>query len=117
MRHRAKLHKLGRTRGPRAALLRAQATSLLKKGRLVTTTAKAKAVRPVVERLVARARVDSLAARRQAARTIYEPKVVDKLFTDYGPKFAARPGGYLRLIKVGRRLGDAAPLTMVEFVE
>ena len=117
MRHGAKTSKLGRTGAPRKALMRAQATSLMRHGRLVTTTAKAKVLRSYAERLISRARTDSVAARREAARKLYTDAAVQKLFTVIAPKFRDRPGGYLRLVKMGHRKGDAAPLTLVEFVE
>ncbi|HNW93737.1 MAG TPA: 50S ribosomal protein L17 [bacterium] len=117
MRHRAKTSKLGRTGDQRAALMRAQATSLMQRGRLVTTTAKAKVLRGYAERLVSRARVDNPSTRREAAKKLYTPEAVTKLFTVIAPKFKDRPGGYLRLVKLGQRKGDGAPLTLVEFVE
>lgn len=117
MRHRAKGSKLGRTADQRKALLRSQATALFTRGRLVTTTAKAKVLRSYAERLVTQARTDTVAQRRLVAARLYTDAAVQKLFTGIAPKFKDRPGGYLRLVRLGRRKGDGSPLTLVEFVE
>ncbi len=121
MRHRLGGRKLRRSPSHRKALLRSLATALFKYGRVVTTPAKAKAVKPLVEKLVTSARTGTLAARRNALAVLYEKDVVKKLFDEIAPKYASRPGGYTRILKRVRglgknRLGDNAETCLFELV-
>ncbi len=125
MRHRLAHRKLGRVTAHRIALLRNQATALLYHERINTTVAKAKELRPFVERLITvakRAIVEGedsrrvLHARRLVRRDLADHKVAAKLFDTIAPKFATRPGGYTRMLRVGRRVGDATELAQVELV-
>lgn len=117
MRHNAKGRQLSRTSTHRRALLNNMATSLFEHGRIVTTEAKAKELRPFAERLITLARRGDLHARRQAARKLKDPAVLQRLFAEIGPKFAARPGGYTRILKLGHRKGDGADTARIELVE
>ena len=125
MRHRVAHRKLGRVSEHRIALLRSQAEALLRHGRINTTLAKAKELRPFVERLVTVAKrglaegADSgraLHARRLVRRDLADREVATKLFESIATRFAERPGGYTRLLRVGRRKGDDAELAQVELV-
>lgn len=117
MRHNAKGRQLSRTSTHKRALLNNMATSLFEHGRIVTTEAKAKELRPFAERLITLARRGDLHARRQAARKLKDPAVLQRLFGEIGPKFAARPGGYTRILKLGHRKGDGADTARIELVE
>jgi len=117
MRHRSKIKKLGRTRAPRKALMRSMATSFLKRGRMVSTLPKVKALRPYIEKIITRGRVNTEANRRLVSKILYDQKVVDKLFAEIGPKYEGRPGGYTRILRLGRRKGDAAPIALIELVD
>jgi len=117
MRHRKKGRKLGRTAQHRRATLRNMATSLFRHGRIETTTAKAKELRPYAERLITLAKRGDLHARRQAARKIQDREVLGHLFDDIGPRFSQRPGGYTRILKLGSRKGDAADMSLIELVD
>jgi len=108
--------KLGRTSAHRNALFRNQLASLIDKERIITTLPKAKELRPQIERLITLARTDSVHNRRQAVRVVDETMVA-KLFDTLGPRFADRPGGYTRIIKLGPRRGDAAEVAILEFVD
>lgn len=122
MRHRNKTVKLGRLAEHRDALLANQACSLIEHGRIKTTLAKAKAVRPLAEKMITLAKRGNLHARRRAlallrnnsARTA---KAVSKLFTELGPRSAERQGGYTRIIKLGQRPSDSAPMAFIEWVD
>ena len=92
------------------------ATSLFRHERIETTTAKAKELRPYAERLITLARRGDLHARRLAARKIQDRQVLGKLFDDIAPRFAERPGGYTRILKLGNRKGDAAEMSLIELV-
>ena len=118
MRHRVAHRKLGRITPHRIALLRNLATALFEKERIRTTLPKAKELRPFAERLVtlAKRETDRLHARRQAARDIQDPAVVKKLFDTIGARFATRPGGYTRILRLGPRKGDAAEMAYIELV-
>jgi len=116
MRHRLANKKLGRNSAQRKALLRSLVTSFLEKERINTTLAKAKAVRPVAEKMITLAKKNSLHTRRKALRFVYKKDVVKKLFEDIGPRFTERPGGYTRIIKTGQRAGDGAQLAIIELV-
>lgn len=117
MRHNVKGRKLNRDKDHRKALLRNLATELFRHERITTTEAKAKAVKPVAERLMTLAKRGDLHARRLAARQLYDAAVVQKLFDDLAPRFADREGGYTRIYKLGPRQGDAAPMALIELVE
>jgi large subunit ribosomal protein L17 len=116
MRHRKKGRNLSRSPSHRRALLRNMATSLFRHERITTTTARAKELRPYAERLVTLARRGDLHARRLAARRIADREVLGKLFDDIGPRYAERPGGYTRILKLGTRKGDAADMALIELV-
>ena len=116
MRHNVGYRKLGRTSEHRRALLRNLATDLFRHERLRTTLPKARELRPFAERLITLARRDDLHARRQVAGQISDRAVVKKLFDTLGPRFAQRPGGYTRALKLGPRLGDGADMAIVELV-
>ena len=116
MRHLVKKKKLQRETAHRRALLRNLVTSFLEKERIRTTLAKAKAARPLAEKMITLARMDSLHAKRQALRFIYKKPVVKKLFEELGPRFSERPGGYTRIVKVGPRAGDGAEMAILELI-
>lgn len=116
MRHRAKNRQLSRTSSHRRALLSNMATSLFKHGAIVTTVAKAKELRPVAEKLITLARRGDLHARRLVERRIREKGVSTALFKEIGPRFAARPGGYTRIIRLGHREGDGAETARIELL-
>jgi len=116
MRHRVKGKKLGRDTAQRSALLRNLVTSFLEKGRIRTTLAKARAARPLAEKMITLAKKNTLHTRRLALRFIYKKEVVKKLFDEIGPRFSERPGGYTRIIKIGPRAGDGAEMAILELV-
>ncbi len=93
------------------------ATALFEHGRITTTAAKAKRLRPVAERLVTYAKKGDLASRRRVAEVVKDKTVVHELFTEIGPRYASRPGGYTRTTKIGNRKGDNAPMVVIELVE
>lgn len=117
MRHRKSGRQLGRNAAQRSALMRAQAISLLENEVIKTTLPKAKELRRVVEPLITLAKTDSVAARRTAFSRVRNKQVVGKLFSDLGPYYQSRPGGYLRILKCGYRAGDAAPMAYVQLVD
>jgi len=117
MRHGVSGRKLSRATDHRLALLRNQVTDLLRYGKLNTTEPKAKEVRPLAEKMITLGKKGTLHARRQALAFITDENVVSKLFADIAPKYASRPGGYTRLIKMGPRLGDGAEMARLELVE
>ncbi len=116
MRHRVKGKKLKRNTAQRQALLRNLVTSFLEKERIKTTLAKAKATRPLAEKMITLAKKNTLHTRRLALRFIYKREVVKKLFDELGPRFSERPGGYTRIVKVGPRAGDGAEMAILELV-
>jgi large subunit ribosomal protein L17 len=116
MRHRVRGKKLSRDSAQRKALLRNLVTSFLEKERIRTTLAKAKATRPVAEKMITLGKKNSLHSRRLALRYIYKREVVKKLFDDIGPRFSERPGGYTRIVKIGPRAGDGAEMALLELV-
>jgi large subunit ribosomal protein L17 len=116
VRHRNKGKRLSRTSTHRRALLRNLATSLFRHERVETTTTKAKELRPYAERLITLARRGDVHARRVAARKIQDRDVLGKLFDDIAPRYAERPGGYTRILKLGNRKGDAAEMSLIELV-
>jgi large subunit ribosomal protein L17 len=117
MRHRKKVGKLGRVAPHRNALLRNLVTDLLRHERLTTTLTKAKALRPVAERMVTLGKRDTLHARRRAARLIRDDDVVRKVFNELAPRYAERPGGYTRIMRLEPRAGDRAEMAIIEMVE
>ncbi|MGQ9674911.1 MAG: 50S ribosomal protein L17 [Chloroflexota bacterium] len=117
MRHRVAGRKLGRPTAQRLALLRNLVTDLLRYEKITTTEAKARELRSEAEKLITLGKRGDLHARRQALAYIYDPRVVDKLFDALAERFASRPGGYTRIVKLGPRLGDAAPMARIELVE
>ena len=116
MRHRVAGRKLGRTGSHRKALLRTMVTEFLEAEKIVTTVPKAKEVRSVAEKMITLGKRESLHARRQALSFIRKKSVVFKLFDALAPRFADRNGGYTRIIKIGQRRGDGAPVSLVELV-
>ena len=117
MRHAVRNRKLGRTSSHRRALFRNQLASLIEHGRIKTTLAKAKELRRVAEKLITRARQDTVHARRMVRRDIANRDLVKKLFDDVAPRFQERPGGYTRILKLGPRNGDAAEMAILELVD
>jgi large subunit ribosomal protein L17 len=113
MRHRKSGRRLGRNSSHRKAMYRNMATSMLMHETIRTTLPKAKELRRVVEPLITLAKEDSVANRRLAFDRLRDKAVVGKLFTDLGPRFKERPGGYLRILKTGPRPGDAAPMAII----
>jgi large subunit ribosomal protein L17 len=116
MRHRKSGSKLGRNPWHRRATLRNLVTNLLEHGRITTTLTRAKAARPVAEKIITLGKRDTLQSRRQAASYIMTPQVTQKLFSEIAPKFADRPGGYTRIIAAGHRVGDNAQVAILELV-
>jgi len=116
MRHRAKGRQLSRTSSHKRALLNNMAASLFEHGRVVTTEAKAKELRPFAEKLITLARRGDLHARRLVERRIKDRETLGKLFSEIGPRFAARPGGYTRILKMGHRSGDGADIARIELL-
>lgn len=117
MRHRKSGRKLGRTSSHRKAMFRNMAASLVHHETIKTTLPKAKELRRVVEPLITLAKEDGVANRRLAFNRLRDKAAVGKLFTEIGPRFKDRPGGYLRILKMGPRPGDAAPMALVQLVE
>jgi len=117
MRHQRAGKKLGRDSAHRKALYSNLAGALIEHGRVRTTVAKAKAVRPIAEEMITLGRRGDLHARRQALKFLRSQDVVHKLFADVGPRFKDRPGGYSRIVKLGPRQGDAAEMGYLELVD
>jgi large subunit ribosomal protein L17 len=117
MRHRVGGRKLGRTTAHRKALFRNQLGALISHERITTTVAKAKELRPLAERMVTLARTGTLANRRRVLQTLPDKEVVQRLFDVVAPRFTERPGGYTRIVRLGRRSGDGAELAIIEFVD
>jgi large subunit ribosomal protein L17 len=116
MRHRFGNAKLKRDVGSRNSLFKNLTTSVIEQERVITTVPKAKAVQPLVEKMITLAKRDSLHTRRQAAAFLTTPKSVQKLFDTLGTRFGQRPGGYTRITRLGNRQGDGAELAMLELV-
>ena len=116
MRHRAKGRQLSRTSTHKRAMLNNMATSLFVHGRVITTEAKAKEPRPFAEKLITLARRGDLHARRLVERRIKDRETLTRLFGEIGPRFAARPGGYTRILKLGHREGDGADVARIELL-
>jgi large subunit ribosomal protein L17 len=117
MRHMKSGRKLNRTSAHREAMFRNMASSLIKHEIIKTTLPKAKELRRVAEPLITLAKKDGVANRRLAFARLRDEVAVGKLFTEIGPRYASRPGGYLRILKCGFRAGDAAPMAYVELVD
>lgn len=116
MRHHNANRKFGREQGQRRALLRSLAEALIKKGKIRTTEAKAKELRPFVEKLVTMARRNTLASRRLVVSRLGTEARAVPLFKTIAPRYAGRPGGYLRITKLSPRLSDSAKMAIIEFV-
>lgn len=116
MRHRVKGRQLSRTASHKRALMRNMAASLFEHEGITTTVAKAKELRPYAEKLVTLARRGDLHALRQVERKIKNRAILTKLFKQLGPRFAARPGGYIRILKLGHRPGDGAEMARIELL-
>jgi large subunit ribosomal protein L17 len=116
MRHLRSGSKLGKQPAHRRAVLRNLVTNLIEHGRIQTTILRAKAARPIAEKMVTLGKRDSLHARRQAASFLMTTTATKKLFADLAPRFADRPGGYTRIIRTGWRIGDGAELAILEFI-
>jgi large subunit ribosomal protein L17 len=117
LRHRIAGRKLSRPTAHRWALYRNLVSDLIKYDKIVTTEAKAKEIRGLAEKMITLGKEGSLASRRRALAFVTEKKLVDKIFSELAPRYMERPGGYTRIIKMGRRVGDAARLAQVELVE
>lgn len=117
MRHRVHGRKLGRTSSHRKALFRNQLTALFTHERIITTVSKAKELRPIAERMVTLAGTGTIAARRRVATMVQDKEIARRLFEEIAPRFADRPGGYTRIMRLGRRHGDNAELAIIEFVD
>ncbi len=116
MRHHNANRKFGRSRNQRRALLRSLARELFVHGKITTTVAKAKEVRPYAEDLISKSRIDSVAARRDVSRRMANNAIVGKLFAEIAPKYVGRAGGYTRILKTGPRLSDASPMAIIELI-
>jgi len=117
MRHQKSGRKLNRTSSHRTAMFRNMTSSLIRHELIKTTLPKAKELRRVAEPLITLAKADGVANRRLAFSRLRDKEAVGKLFTEIGPRYRARPGGYLRILKCGFRAGDAAPMAFVELVD
>ncbi|PID61299.1 MAG: 50S ribosomal protein L17 [Gammaproteobacteria bacterium] len=117
MRHRKSGRKLNRNSSHRKAMFRNMAASLVEHESIRTTVPKAKELRRVIEPMITAAKSDSVARRRQMFDRLRSKEAVGKLFADLGPRFTDRPGGYTRILKIGMRPGDNAPMAIIEFVD
>jgi large subunit ribosomal protein L17 len=117
MKHRIGYNRLNRKAGHRRAMLRNMAISLFQFERIKTTKPKAKEVRRRAEKMITKAKVDSVHNRRIIAKDIHDKAVLAKLFTEIGPRYANRPGGYTRIVKIGSRKGDGAEMVLLELVD
>lgn len=116
MRHSNRIRKFGREKNQRGALMRSLAQALLKEGRIKTTEAKAKALRPFVERIITHARTGTAASRRIVRARLGNDMNLPKLYKEIGPKYASRAGGYTRVVKAGVRLSDGARMAIIELI-
>lgn len=116
MRHRIAGRKLSRPTAHRMALLRGAVTDLLRHETIQTTEAKAREIRPLAEKVITRGKKGTLHQRRLASAFLTDERIVRKLFEELGPRFAERPGGYTRMVKIGPRKGDAAPMAVLELL-
>lgn len=117
MNHKNGFNPLSRTTAHRRAMSRNMVTSLFRFERITTTSAKAKEVRKAAEKLITRSKVDTVHNRRIAAKFIQDEKILNKLFTELGPRMKDRKGGYTRILKIGFRQGDAADMVILELVD
>jgi len=117
LRHRIAGRKLSRPTAHRWALYRNLVSDLIKYDKIVTTEAKAKEIRGLAEKMITLGKEGSLASRRRALAFVTEKKLVDKVFSELAPRYMERPGGYTRIVKMGRRVGDGARIAQVELVE
>ncbi|HOG48988.1 MAG TPA: 50S ribosomal protein L17 [Lentisphaeria bacterium] len=117
MRHRKHTFKIGRTSAHRRAMLANAVCSLIEHGRITTTLVKAKEIRRVADKMVTQAKKGTLHARRLVIAELHQVDKVGKLFSEIAPKYKERQGGYTRILKLGRRIGDAAEMCLIEFVE
>ncbi len=117
MRHRKSGRQLGRNSSHRQAMFRNMSVSLLRSETIRTTLPKAKELRRVVEPLITMAKEDGISRRRRAFDRLRDKEAVGKLFNELGPRYKDRPGGYLRILKMGHRPGDAAPMALVQLVD
>src|SRR6266568_4638979 len=117
MKHRVVGRRLDRTTEHRTAMFRNLVTSLFRHERIKTTTPKAKEIKRFADKFITLAKAGTPHARRQANRDVSDVEVLNKLFDTLGPRFKSRPGGYTRIIHIGRRAGDAAEMSMIELVE
>lgn len=118
MKHGVKTRKFGRIKSQRTALMRSLALALIKYERITTTTARAKSLRPYFEKLITKAREDSLSNRRHITAKLGNNKeLTKKLFDEIAPRFAGRPGGYTRITKMAPRVSDASPMAIIELVD
>src|SRR6056297_1780525 len=116
MKHKVGFNRLGRKPSHRKALHRNMVTSLFKYERIRTTKAKAREIRRTAEKMITRAKVDSVHNRRMIARDLKDKAILAKLFVEIGPRFRTRPGGYTRMLKIGHRAGDASEMVILELV-
>ena len=116
MRHKKNKAILDRKKGPRKALIKTQAISLIKLGKIKTTTTKAKVLRSYVEKLISKAKIGTLASERDINKLLSNKVATKKLIKTIGPKFKDKKGGYTRLTKLGFRKGDGAPITQIEIL-
>ncbi|MDO8594979.1 MAG: 50S ribosomal protein L17 [bacterium] len=116
MRHSNRIKKFGREKNQRGALMRSLAQALIKEGKIKTTEAKAKALRPFVERIITHARSGTPASRRLVKKRLGNDMNLTKLYKEIGPKYASRAGGYTRIVKAGFRLSDGADMAYIELV-
>lgn len=116
MRHGVSGRKFDRNTGHRTAMFRNLVQELLRHGRIRTTEPKAKEIRPMAEKIITLGKDGTVHARRQARRFIYDPDVVAHVFSEVAPRYADRPGGYTRIVKLGPRTGDGAPMALIELV-
>jgi large subunit ribosomal protein L17 len=117
MRHKVDGRKLTSSSAHRKALYRNLVTDLLKSEKITTTEAKAKEIRSLAERMITLGKEGGLHSRRQALSFIFDEKITEKVFSELAPRYAERPGGYTRIIKLGPRLGDGAPMVQIELVK
>ncbi len=117
MRHNKKGVVLGREKGPREAMLRNLAQSVILYETVNTTLAKAKAVKPLVEKLITTGRTKTLVSRRKLAKVLTVESAVNKVLEELGPRYATRPGGYARIIKLGQRAGDGAQIAQLQLIK
>lgn len=117
MRHRTRTHRFDRTTAHRRWMFANLVTSLIQEERVTTTVPKAKEARRFADRLITLGKRGTLHARRLAQRTVRDAEALDKLFRELGPRYASRPGGYSRVVRVGLRRGDAAPMAVLELVD